>query len=410
MFTDEDFEDVLTALSGWFQWQRVGLQNRLSPRLVRGTRLAWNVGDFGGLAGAARRARAEKICAVRPPVAGSRQLWVMTAWIRASLILLVLAVAAPVLAHPGHDDAAQGDAGPGDEPASHVKIDVWDGFRYITANGLPDHETGKFPGPGNPNTMSAQTYAFRVPVKPVAAEKPVSVAPSRGKPPMLVGVALNGVVFDPGTAEFWNDDRSSGWNYEALSGKINLGLDSSNAHVQPNGAYHYHGLPGALIDKLAGASKGTKMVQVGWAADGYPIYASWGPDKAADGAGAVRELKASYRIKAGDRPKGESSPGGKYDGTFVQDYEYVAGSGDLDECNGRAGVTPEFPAGTYYYVLTREYPFVPRLLHGTPDESFRKRPPQGGPGGGPRGGGPGGRRNDPPPARDGNDQPAPPQQ
>ena len=33
-------------------------------------------------------------------------------------------------------------------------------------------------------------------------------------------------------------------------------------------------------------------------------------------------------------------------GTFTSDYQYVANSGDLDECNGRTGVTPEYPAGT----------------------------------------------------------------
>jgi hypothetical protein len=30
-------------------------------------------------------------------------------------------------------------------------------------------------------------------------------------PAGLFGMALNGVPFDPGTAEFWNRDPSSGW-------------------------------------------------------------------------------------------------------------------------------------------------------------------------------------------------------
>jgi hypothetical protein len=60
----------------------------------------------------------------------------------------------------------------------------------------------------------------------------------------------------------------------------------------------------------------------------------------------------------------------------------VAGSGDLDECNGRTGPTPEFPGGTYHYVLTDDFPFVPRLWRGTPDGSFLRRPGAGpGPGG-----------------------------
>ena len=39
-------------------------------------------------------------------------------------------------------------------------------------------------------------------------------------------------------------------------------------------------------------------------------------------------------------------------GRYVQDYDYVAGSGDLDQYNGRFSVTPDFPAGTYAYFVT----------------------------------------------------------
>jgi hypothetical protein len=52
-------------------------------------------------------------------------------------------------------------------------------------------------------------------------------------------------------------------------------------------------------------------------------------------------------------------------GTFLQDYEYVAGLGDLDECNGRVGVTPEFPNGTYHYYATDTYPYLQRCVKGT---------------------------------------------
>jgi hypothetical protein len=50
----------------------------------------------------------------------------------------------------------------------------------------------------------------------------------------------------------------------------------------------------------------------------------------------------------------------------------VPGHGDLDEFGGRTGVTPEFPEGTYYYLLTEEFPFIPRKLKGTPDPTFNK--------------------------------------
>ncbi|MGE3806675.1 MAG: YHYH protein, partial [Gemmataceae bacterium] len=139
-------------------------------------------------------------------------------------------------------------------------------------------------------------------------------------------------------------------------------------HVQPNGAYHYHGVPSALIEVLA-AKKGTDktMLLLGWAADGFPIYGPYGHTNPKDKTSAFAKVKPSYRLRQGQRPNG---PGGNFDGTFVEDYEYVQGAGDLDECNGRVGVTPEFPDGIYHYYLTEEFPFIPRAFRGTPDRGF----------------------------------------
>jgi hypothetical protein len=62
-------------------------------------------------------------------------------------------------------------------------------------------------------------------------------------------------------------------------------------------------------------------------------------------------------------------------GSFVQDYEYVAGLGDLDQCNGRTGVTPEFPSGIYHYMITTTFPFVHRCVRGTPSGGGPPPPP-----------------------------------
>jgi len=308
-----------------------------------------------------------------------------------SFILLI----APAWAHPGHGDEppappafflAQAGAPPGGGgtaavgplPPSEVSITVEGDSRIIRSNGLPDHATGRFPNRGNPNTIAPQRYDFRVPLHPVAAASPT---PLRMQP---FGVAVNGVVFDPGANEWWNNDRSSGWQVEPMKSDFRLGIDESNAHVQPSGAYHYHAIPTALLARLTGGQ--AKMVLVGWAADGFPIYGPWGHSDAGDAKSPLKKLRSGYRVKTGTRPSG---PGGAYTGAYVQDWEYVAGSGDLDECNGRTGVTPEFPGGTYYYVLTEDWPFIPRQYRGTPDDSFRRKGPPGGiPPGGPRGQGP----------------------
>ena len=39
-------------------------------------------------------------------------------------------------------------------------------------------------------------------------------------------------------------------------------------------------------------------------------------------------------------------------GTYIEDYEYVEGLGDLDQYNGRFCVTPEYPNGVYAYFST----------------------------------------------------------
>jgi hypothetical protein len=143
--------------------------------------------------------------------------------------------------------------------------------------------------------------------------------------------------------------------------------------VQPTGAYHYHAMPLGLVARLGGDTN--RMLLVGWAADGFPLYAARGHGEAKDARSPLRVMRPSYRLKAGERPGAPDGPGGKPDGRFTQDFEFAAGSGDLDECNGRFGVTPEFPQGIYHYYITESFPFIPRQWRGQPDPSFGKGAP-----------------------------------
>jgi hypothetical protein len=302
----------------------------------------------------------------------------------ASMIAVLLATTAlpgDVFAHGDHDEAvaATGQALVEEdtnwlddlldelllgsvEAAATISISSNGTVRTITADGLPDHAAGQFPNANNPNSISAQNYRFQMPTNPSIGSAPTSADR------YVFGVALNGVIFDPATAEFWNNDRSSGWNYEAFGPQTrSLGLDSSNAHVQPNGAYHYHGIPDGLYDRLTSAGAPTL---IGYAADGFPIYGPLSYADSDDSSSGLEVMTSSYSLRPGTRSSG---PGGTYDGTFTADWEYVPGTGTLDACNGRVGVTPEYPEGTYYYVITDEFPFVPRCFAGTPDDSFSKQ-------------------------------------
>ncbi|MGB0681697.1 MAG: YHYH protein [Magnetovibrionaceae bacterium] len=287
---------------------------------------------------------------------------------------------------------------------SQVTMRIAGEYRLMEANGIPDHATGSFPNRRNPHRIEAQRYRFRVPVTPVQAEN--FTAFQLGP----FGLALNGVPFDPFTAEFWNRNPKSGWRLEAVTGKSDLGLDDHNAHVQPNGAYHYHGIPKGLIKQW---SPDSHSAMIGFAADGFPIYVAFGFETPDDPESPVRRLKSGWRLREGKR--GPNSPGGSFDGTYVEDFIYKPGPGDLDMANGRYGATPEFPAGTYAYFLTDTFPFIPRHFRGRPDRSFPVRfelpdrlpgPKGGGPGGRP-GGGPGGFRRPEPGRRDHGFRPPP---
>ncbi|MBP0016684.1 MAG: YHYH protein [Cyanobacteria bacterium SBLK] len=274
---------------------------------------------------------------------------------------------------PSHDHSHSHQSDLDHSHEKRVNIKTEGNYRIIESDGIPDHQTGQFPNRGNPHSISSQNHSFRVPLNPKQNNRPTS---GNG---MLFGVAVNGIPFEPGTAEYWTASgrrsggrgaREADWNYEALSGQLNLGIDGNNAHVQPGGMYHYHGLPEGLIDNLGG-----DLQLVGYAADGFPIYGAYGYQNAKDPGSGVRKMRSSYRLKSGRRSGG---PNGTYDGTFTQDFEYIAGLGDLDECNGRVGITPEYPQGIYHYYITEEFPFVSRCFRGIPDRSFRKGPPSSG--------------------------------
>lgn len=228
--------------------------------------------------------------------------------------------------------------------AASVNIQKTEDKIIIRSNGLPNHTTGQFPSAQNPHGISEQNYSFSVTRTPQLSGKITKISNRQ-----YFGIVSNGVPFDAGTAEYYNRNHNSGWVEEGIiDGKRYLGIDQNNAHVQPNGAYHYHGIPTALMTD--------RLTHIGYAADGFKVYLD--PRK---------KYKSSYRLKSGQRPGGYNAPSGKHTGKYTQDFEYVAEHGNLDECNGT------YINDTYSYVLTVDFPFIPRCWKGTPDASFQKK-------------------------------------
>jgi hypothetical protein len=227
--------------------------------------------------------------------------------------------------------------------------------RRFTGNGVPDHKVGTFPNSGNPNTIGQVTVDFATTVSPAVVSSTGTAVDH------ILGYAMNSVKFDPSTAESYQN--AGVWKIEALNQTyFKFGTDTNNAHVQPDGAYHYHGMPEEYITKLGKGS--STMTLVGFAVDGFPIYARYGYKTAGDATSGVKAMTSSYRMKT-TPSSGRPSTSIAAMGTFTQDYEYVAGLGDLDECNGRTGVTPEFPNGIYHYYITDSYPYIQRCVKGT---------------------------------------------
>jgi hypothetical protein len=88
---------------------------------------------------------------------------------------------------------------------------------------------------------------------------------------------------------------------------------------------------------------------IGWAYDGNPIYGPYG--YITKRGGVISPMKSGYESNSSQqRPNFPL-------GFFVEDYVYSEKSDEtvLDQNNGRFGVTPEFPNGTYAYFATINY-------------------------------------------------------
>ena len=84
---------------------------------------------------------------------------------------------------------------------------------------------------------------------------------------------------------------------------------------------------------------------IGWAYDGNPIYGPYSYSNSSDINSSLKFLSSVYVLSTSDVVDRPSAFGA---GFFVEDYKFN-NSGDLDQYNGRFGITPEFPDGVYAY-------------------------------------------------------------
>ena len=235
-----------------------------------------------------------------------------------------------------------------------VSVSVSSTEMNVNSNGIPNHNWVSAFGPGD-----IQTHTWSIPLNPAndtigghvstncpAANGQWECAADRGQ----VAVAANGVpIFGPEEGPGGDAVALDFFYFTEDRQQIDLGY--CGAHAGPTGVhYHWDAMcqywepeTGETMQdydwSLIDSTKHSPII--GWSFDGYPIYGmyTW------DDAGAVKGMKSSYAVE-------RTSEGGDQGYNGIDDWNYVSGSGDLDQCNGRFGPTPEYPEGTYYYVST----------------------------------------------------------
>lgn len=239
--------------------------------------------------------------------------------------LLVLWILSP---HPGSVSPALARV----LPEVHA-VNVEEREIVVRSAGLSTHYLGPLQSNPDPQPM-VQEYVFHLPRYPQASvSRPAT-------PAEYAGVFLNGVPI-------FNQFQTS---YQGR----NLW------HFDPLGARDGHSAPG-LLEQLASQPADHSPI-IGFALDGFPVYGPWH-----DG----HRMRSSYRLRAItkrvtwangtrliDAQRGPDVSAAYPLGTFAEDYEYVPGSGDLDESNGA------LVNGAYAYFLSTgpdgrpEYPYL----------------------------------------------------
>ncbi|XZF13199.1 YHYH protein [Chitinophagaceae bacterium MMS25-I14] len=237
---------------------------------------------------------------------------------------------------------------------------------YISATCIPGYSIG--PWNGNPNTPSNQNFVFKITRSP---QKNTGTLTAIGLG--HTGVWTNGVsIFNVSDAQSYNN--AGVWNRNAYFFE-GSGFDNCLGHPQGNGEYHHHVSPTCLYNDKDSTHHSPI---IGYAFDGYPVYGAYGYADT-NGGGGIKRMTPSYQARnittRTTLPDGSaaSSAGPAVSatypvGSFIEDYVYTAGSGDLDEHNGRWCKTPEYPNGTYAYFVTidgSQTPVFPYTMYGT---------------------------------------------
>ncbi len=280
------------------------------------------------------------------------------------LVTLLVMLSGPVSADPRLQCWIRGDSSNSAivplEVQSVQKTD--DGFVRVESMGASLRSLGVLEArPVGNGDAARRRLVYSIPISPTPA------AQSFPTPPGITGAFLTGVpVSNPGAFGSYQDQNL--WHTDGMAALDNGTLTTTGRDAPGKNP---PATSTALKHLLHDNDRHSPLI--GFALDGYPIYGPFGWDEQRN----IRRFHSGYRLRNMSRrtelSKGlvltPAQEGPAVDerfpaGTFIEDYEYVEGSGDLDEHNGRFAFTPEFPEGTYaYYLATADdgrmqYPYL----------------------------------------------------
>jgi hypothetical protein len=187
-------------------------------------------------------------------------------------------------------------------------------FVYVESAGLSLHSFGRLEANEYDAPLGPRALTFRIPREPKRAAAPMNA------PLGVIGVFVTGVpIYNP------------------------IGTNSYNSQ----NIWHEDAVAASRLGRAAGLP-----AIVGYALDGFPILGATGLRSSY----RLREITKRTRLPDGTvLAPGQEGPevGPAYPlGAFAEDYEFVAGSGDLDESNGR------MTAAGYAYFVTDTWPYM----------------------------------------------------
>jgi YHYH protein len=198
----------------------------------------------------------------------------------------------------------------------------------VASNGMPSYRfTAK-----TPNPLRTQTWRWSVPLAPKVAVAATSIDGRMG----TLGFTTTGIPFyGPEEGEMPAEEAHGDPFFNGI-------LDRCYGHTGPMGEYHNHAL------RWIPSCGFTRQKVVGYAVDGFPVYA--GP-ACLDAACTRTATMASGYVRTGNPT------------TDAWDAYAYTGGGEtvLDACNGRVQ-----PDGSYGYHITTTFPYIIGCLRGTP--------------------------------------------